>query len=245
MNTWTRKLRAPVVGLGIAVAAGATLSAQAAEQKASRQENIGVATGFAVGAVAGGPLGAIVGSAAGAWLGDRYHRQAIESHTLAASLDKSEAERAHLAQNISELNGSLRDSQTDRSRLTETLQRTHDLTTDVSFRTADATLTPESVARLTKLGSFASPIPGLKLRIAGYADPRGSKDFNITLSQQRAEAVAAVLKDAGVGSERLIVEGHGSEGSSSATGDLDGYALERRVTVRLESAAGGALALAK
>jgi len=54
--------------------------------------------------------------------------------------------------------------------------------------------------------------------------------------------VAAALMSAGVPPERIRIEAHGKTESTSAEGDLDGYALERRVTVRLEMPRGGQVA---
>jgi len=39
------------------------------------------------------------------------------------------------------------------------------------------------------------------------------------------------------GADRIVIEAHGEHESSSAEGDLEGYAFERRVTVRIEQAA--------
>ena len=49
--------------------------------------------------------------------------------------------------------------------------------------------------------------------------------------------MAAALECGGIAPGRLIIEAHGAAESDSAAGDLDAYALERRVTVRLERAA--------
>ena len=49
--------------------------------------------------------------------------------------------------------------------------------------------------------------------------------------------VARDLADArvaGLSADRLIIEAHGNSTSTSAEGDLDGYAFDRRVTVRIE-----------
>jgi outer membrane protein OmpA-like peptidoglycan-associated protein len=80
----------------------------------------------------------------------------------------------------------------------------------------------------------------VKVRVAGYADPRGSEELNAALSERRADAVAAVLAQAGVEPGRIIVEAHGKTDSTSTDGDLDGYAFERRVTVRIEPVEGDA-----
>jgi outer membrane protein OmpA-like peptidoglycan-associated protein len=83
-----------------------------------------------------------------------------------------------------------------------------------------------------KLGALAAALPDAKVRVSGYADPRGSTAVNEALSKRRADAVAAVLASAGVPPDRLIVETHGK---AEATGtDTDGYAFDRRVTVRIE-----------
>jgi len=112
MSTQTTRLRVGALGLTLATACMTALPAYSQDQvpqqqRASKQENIGVTTGFAVGAAAAGPVGAVIGAAAGAWLGDRYHKQATASSTLAADLSKTEAERTRLAQSVAQLNGSL------------------------------------------------------------------------------------------------------------------------------------------
>jgi outer membrane protein OmpA-like peptidoglycan-associated protein len=252
MDKWTKTRvgRPALIALTVA-AIVAALPLEAADQqsaepkKASKQENVGVLTGLVVGAVAGGPVGAVLGAGAGAWLGDRYHKQLVAKQELAADLSRSEADRAQLDQNVVDLNGSVRNLEAQRVQLSGALEHTRDLGAEVDFRTNDVSLSSDSVARLTRLGAVAGALPDLKIRVCGYADPRGAPGYNLALSQRRAEAVAAVLQEAGVGAERLIVEAHGTEGSTSAEGDLDGYALERRVTVQLEDTGDGKLAQAQ
>jgi outer membrane lipoprotein SlyB len=91
------------VGIAVAVAASLPVHADTTptpDRKASKQENIGVLTGLAVGAAAGGPIGAVVGAAAGGLLGDRYHKQQVARQTLAADLSQSEAQRKQLTQHV-------------------------------------------------------------------------------------------------------------------------------------------------
>ena len=222
MTTLRSKLRAGV--LGIALAGGATVwpAYACADEpgEGSKQSDIGAVTGLAVGAAAGGPIGAVLGAAAGALLGDRYHRQAQSSAALAADLDHSEAE--------------LTQAQAHGAQLDQTLQQTDELGLDVSFRTDDDSLSTRAMPPLLKLGALVAAMPQARVRIAGYADPRGSQAYNSELSLRRAQGVAAVLMSAGVARERILIEAHGKTESSSADGDLDGYAFDRRVTVRLE-----------
>ena len=73
--------------------------------------------------------------------------------------------------------------------------------------------------------------PELKVRVDGYADPRGTDDTNMKLSQDRADAVRDLLLAAGVSEEALEVNAYGK--TQSVAADSDGYALERRVRLTL------------
>jgi outer membrane protein OmpA-like peptidoglycan-associated protein len=116
------------------------------------------------------------------------------------------------------------------------LQKADELGTDVGFRTNDDKVSAQALSPLKKLGELAASMPDVKVRVSGFADPRGSEKVNDALSRRRAEAVAAVLADAGVPKDHLIVEGHGKAEASAMDGDVDGYAFDRKVTVRLERA---------
>jgi outer membrane protein OmpA-like peptidoglycan-associated protein len=247
MKTMTLQTRYRSVALAVAVALATALPAYAedtvtVQHSASKQENIGVVSGLAVGAAAGGPIGAIVGAAAGAWFGDRYHKQIVARQEMAAGLDKSEHDRTRLAQNVTDLNTSLAHEQERGEQLDLALQQTDELQTDVSFRTNDDSVQAQAMPPLMKLGALAAALPDAKVRVSGYADPRGSATVNEALSKRRAEAVAAVLTSAGVSEDRLIVEAHGKSESQTAEGDMDGYAFDRRVTVRIERSAPAAVA---
>jgi outer membrane protein OmpA-like peptidoglycan-associated protein len=238
-----------LAGLTAAQAATPTIAAgqqpPSKEQPASKQENIGVFTGLAVGAAAAGPIGAMVGMVAGAWLGDRYHRQAVanrdlaaDNRTLTTSLSRSEQARQGLAGRLDLLNQSLAATQAQRAELDRAVQLSDDVETDVAFRTGDASINTTQAPSLRKIGVLAAALPpGARVRIDGYADPRGPAALNDDLSLRRAEAVALALVKAGCPQDKLVIEGHGSAQSTSPHGDLDAYAFDRRVTVRLEGPA--------
>lgn len=206
----------PALALAACVAGTpARAAGRAATDSSSPQADVGALTGLAIGAAAGGPVGAVLGAAAGVALGDHYHRQ-----------------RESLAQ----ANEALARSQAHGARLEQTLAALDEVGMDVSFRTGDASIKAADLPPLLKLGALAAAMPQVTVRVAGFADPRGADAYNQALSLRRAQAVAAALGSAGVPASRLIVEAHGSGESRSADGDLDAYALDRRVTVRLERA---------
>jgi outer membrane protein OmpA-like peptidoglycan-associated protein len=256
MSILSNKVRVGTVGITVVAMSLAALPASAAQkagagaqQSASKQENIGVFTGLAVGAAAGGPIGAMVGVVAGAWLGDHYHKQSVANHdlaaqnhalaaqnqTLTASLSSSEQEREGLAGKLSLATQSLASNQAQQAELDRTVQLSDDIETNVAFRTADASVNDLQLAALRKIGALAAALPpGAKVRIDGYADPRGPATLNDNLSLRRAEAVALTLEQAGCPQDRLVIAAHGASESTSPQGDLDAYAFDRRVTVRLD-----------
>jgi outer membrane protein OmpA-like peptidoglycan-associated protein len=218
--------------LGIAAAHAGEAADDRGE--ASRQSDVGVVTGLTVGALAAGPVGAVVGAGAGALIGDGFHRQQKAREALAQKLQKSEAERARLVHNVAELDGSLSQAQARSAQLDATLQHADQLSLNVSFRTDDDSVTAQAMSPLLKLGALVASMPEARVQVEGYADPRGPDVYNDKLSLRRAESVAAVLACAGVPREHILIEGHGRTEAASAAGDLDDYALERRVTVRLQ-----------
>src|SRR5690242_3449327 len=98
MSVWTTKLRGPALGLTLGAALMVAVApVQAAEkQKSSKQENIGVLSGLAIGAAAGGPIGAVLGAAGGALIGDRFHKKEVQNAELKVSLAKSESDKQKL-----------------------------------------------------------------------------------------------------------------------------------------------------
>ena len=226
MNANARKVHRIIVGFGVACAVAAALPCVAqdvvvAAQKgksAPAEENIGLFSGLAIGAVAGGPIGAVAGAITGALLGEHYHKQKLANHELAADLSGSNTEKAQLTQTVLQMGGSL-----DHAR---------ELTVNISFKTGAANLTPADIDQLTTLGQLASSMAGVKIQVSGHADPRGSEQYNTMLSKDRAESVAAVLANAGLSEERIVIEALGADGTS-ADGNLDEYALQRRVSVKL------------
>jgi outer membrane protein OmpA-like peptidoglycan-associated protein len=241
-TTVTATLRAGALGLALGGCLAA-LPAHASDPppnqgQGSKQADIGVVTGLTVGALAAGPAGAVIGAGVGALIGDGYHRQAQASAALTQALNQSEAQRAALAHDVARLDSSLTAARAAGEQLDRTLQNADELALDVSFRTDDDSVTVQFMSPLLKLGALAASMPQARLQIAGYADPRGSDAWNDALSLRRAESVAAVLAAAGMPRERLTVEAHGKSESTCAAGDLDAYALERRVTVRLQIPSG-------
>lgn len=70
-----------------------------------------------------------------------------------------------------------------------------------------------------------------RLEIIGYADPRGSVEYNRELALERAESVRRYLLRRGVDASRLSI---GSQGESIARGEgPETWMFDRRVEIRL------------
>ena len=100
----------------------------------------------------------------------------------------------------------------------------------ILFDSGQATLKGESKATLDEIGALLKADASLRLLIVGHTDTEGAYDFNLDLSQRRAQAVVASLVESyGIGRERLFPVGV-SFASPVATNDTEeGRAKNRRV----------------
>ncbi|MEO1207683.1 MAG: OmpA family protein [Pseudomonadota bacterium] len=79
----------------------------------------------------------------------------------------------------------------------------------ITFRVNRADLTPSSTATLDQLVSVAKSCGEVTISIEGHTDSSGSASLNQALSESRAQAVAAYLKQAGLPESRLKAIGYG------------------------------------
>ena len=74
--------------------------------------------------------------------------------------------------------------------------------------------------------------PGLNIEIQGYTDSTGAEDYNLKLSQKRADSVMAFLVNRGIDPGRLSAKGYGSANPVAANDTAEGRAKNRRVEFR-------------
>ncbi len=98
------------------------------------------------------------------------------------------------------------------------------------FDTNSAELKPESQPQLAEIAKFLRTKPELKVLIVGHTDSQGSLEYNLTLSQKRAGAVARALSEQfGVASSRLTAHGAGMIAPVASNRTEAGRAKNRRV----------------
>ena len=105
---------------------------------------------------------------------------------------------------------------------------------DLNFVKSKTELVPESKRQLDNITAILKAFPDVKIKIGGYTDKSGNDAFNKKLSDDRAKAVQAKLKEAGVGAQVPEAEGYGSEQAKvPATASDEERAVDRKTAVRL------------
>jgi OmpA-OmpF porin, OOP family len=100
---------------------------------------------------------------------------------------------------------------------------------NIFFDFDKTTLKSESYVELDKVVDFLGNNASLEIEIAGHTDSKGADDYNLNLSQGRAQAVVDYLIQQGVSDYRLVAHGYG-ETVPLETNDTDeGRAFNRRV----------------
>ena len=165
-------------------------------------------------------------------LSEQRDNTRLDSRTREADRAHSDAEiarqqAADLQRQIAELNA----KDTDRG-LVVTLG-------DLLFDTGKATLKGGTIGHLNKLAAFLNQYPDRTVMIEGHTDNVGSEDFNLGLSQRRANSVMTYLIHQGVASNRLAAYGKGENFAISDNESASGRQQNRRVEIIIANTAAG------
>jgi outer membrane protein OmpA-like peptidoglycan-associated protein len=144
-------------------------------------------------------------------------RQQAES--ARAQADAEQAKNAALLKELAELKG----QQTNRG-LVLTVG-------DVLFATGKAEVAAGGMRSIDKLAEWLKKNPMRNLLIEGHTDNTGPEDFNMKLSQQRADAVRDQLVSRGVAADRITTKGYGPKYPVVSNDTASGRQQNRRVEV--------------
>jgi len=100
---------------------------------------------------------------------------------------------------------------------------------DVLFDFNKYTLKPEARERLAKISGIVEAYPGLKLQVEGHTDSIGSDEYNVQLSEKRADSVRAYLVSNGVRPDSVSAQGFGKADPVADNSTASGRKLNRRV----------------
>ncbi len=110
---------------------------------------------------------------------------------------------------------------------------------NINFEFDKSVLTPSSYDVIDKIARILKKDPDKRFLITGYTDAKGTPEYNLSLSKNRAETVVNALIDKGVPEYMLKPRGVGmkiSYANSNASDDI--READRKVTIEIISNAG-------
>ncbi|MFZ5863313.1 MAG: OmpA family protein [Nitrospirota bacterium] len=175
--------------------------------------------------------GAVAGTAVGAGLGALIGKQS--GHAGRGAL---------IGGAVGALSGGLVGNYMDRQ--AEELERVADTTRTgdgiivtmrdkILFDVDSSTIKPAAATSVDKLATVLTKYPKTTITIAGYTDNTGRPDYNVKLSERRANAVKFALTDRGVAGDRISTMGFGAENPVASNTSPDGRAQNRRVELHI------------
>jgi len=93
---------------------------------------------------------------------------------------------------------------------------------NIYFGYDSANIRPESGRELDKLVDLLNDNPEIKIEMASHTDSVGTFDYNINLSQRRAQSTVNYLIKKGIAPERLVAKGYGESKPIARNTNRDG-----------------------
>ncbi|MFT5682537.1 MAG: outer membrane protein OmpA-like peptidoglycan-associated protein [Myxococcota bacterium] len=103
----------------------------------------------------------------------------------------------------------------------------------ITFETNSDVIRSSSEATLRSALAVLSEFEDVRLEVQGHTDNVGSDDFNLDLSQRRAESVVTWFAASGISSSRLVPKGYGETSPIADNGTSAGQSENRRVEFKL------------
>jgi outer membrane protein OmpA-like peptidoglycan-associated protein len=104
---------------------------------------------------------------------------------------------------------------------------------DVTFDTNSTEIRPELYTEINRIARILNQYPDTLISVEGHTDNKGSDEYNLKLSQRRADAVKTLLTLRGVAADRIDAFGYGKT-MPIATNDTEtGRQMNRRVEIRI------------
>ncbi len=99
-------------------------------------------------------------------------------------------------------------------------------------------LTPQAQATLRQQAEWLIANPTVAVQLAGNADERGTREYNLALGARRAEAAKAYLVSLGVAASRLDTVSHGKERPIAQGANESAWAQNRNSTTSVMAVSG-------
>ena len=206
-----------LLGLAPVILMGLTGCQTMKEHKKTTGAVLGAATGAAAGAVIGHQSGnrtegALIGAAAGAAIG-----------TGVGALLSRQAEQLEKIEDV--------EVQTDQTAGNEHLVVR--MSSEVLFEKSSSALKPQGLSRLAEIAVVLRESPESRVIIKGYASAEGEDEYNMKLSQRRADSVRNALIGERVAQSRISALGMGESNPIAGNDTEAGRASNRRVEIEV------------
>ncbi len=101
----------------------------------------------------------------------------------------------------------------------------------VYFEFDKSNLTSKSIQILKSVASALNENKSIQVTLAGHADERGTREYNLALGQRRAETVSDYFILNGISKNRISVKSYGEERPLAFGQDDESYSKNRRVEI--------------
>ncbi len=101
----------------------------------------------------------------------------------------------------------------------------------IYFEFDKSNLTSKSIQILKSLTSALNENKSIQVTLAGHADERGTREYNLALGQRRAETVSDYFILNGISKNRITVKSYGEERPLALGQDDASYSKNRRVEI--------------
>lgn len=95
-----------------------------------------------------------------------------------------------------------------------------------------ASITPKYQQILNAHAKLLKKYPNIQIRLEGHADERGTREYNVALSEQRAKTVQWHLKGQGISGSQMDIVAYGEEKPVRTSSNEQSWAENRRVEIR-------------
>lgn len=106
------------------------------------------------------------------------------------------------------------------------------LTMDVNFAFDSSKITPAYMEKIKEVANTLNDKPDYKVILEGHTDSTGAAEYNMKLSQRRADAVAKALVDLGIDKNRISTEAYGETKPIADNATKAGRAQNRRTDAK-------------
>ena len=101
----------------------------------------------------------------------------------------------------------------------------------IYFEFDKSNLTSKSIQTLKSTVNALNDNSSIQITLAGHADERGTREYNLALGQRRAETVSDYLALNGISKNRITVKSYGEERPAVSGQDEKSYSKNRRVEI--------------